>query len=287
MKAAMSKLVVLALVIAAACGEGAGADPKNEITHPTGAKDLILRVETGGGFVPPEFALGNIPEFSLMGDGTVITLGPQIMIYPGPALKNLLKRKVSPDGVDAILKAAMDAGLFGNHSYGFEGVADAPTTTFRLVANGKLHVTSAYALGMDDQGRSLVSPDRQARQKLAEFRDKLSGLEQWLPKGSVSAESGYVPQGMRIFVTDQPSAATDDPVGQQTPIVWPLDVPLSEFGEAASLEAYRCGTITGADLGKFLAAATHASELSPWSSGGKNYRLVLRPLMPDESGCPR
>ena len=46
-----------------------GAD---QIEHPTGATDLVLRAEQGGGFVPFGFMVTQAPVFTLYGDGTVI-----------------------------------------------------------------------------------------------------------------------------------------------------------------------------------------------------------------------
>jgi hypothetical protein len=43
-----------------------------EIDHPTEASAVILRMESGGGFVPMEFLLTQAPSFTLYGDGTVI-----------------------------------------------------------------------------------------------------------------------------------------------------------------------------------------------------------------------
>ena len=56
------------------------------IEHPTGSDQVVLRVADEGGFVPVDYMLSSMPSFSLYGDGTLITPGAQIDIYPGPAL---------------------------------------------------------------------------------------------------------------------------------------------------------------------------------------------------------
>jgi hypothetical protein len=91
---------------------GSSAGP-GAIAHPTGADDLVLRMEIGGGLVAPGWILSQLPLVSVYGDGRVITQGPQIEIYPGPALPNLLVSRVSEDGLQQILAAARDAGLVG------------------------------------------------------------------------------------------------------------------------------------------------------------------------------
>jgi len=47
----------------------------------------------------------------------------------------------------------------------------------------------------------------------------------------------------------------------------------------------RCGVVAGEDLTTLLAAAGDANALTPWTSGGTQYHLILRPLVPDEHGC--
>ena len=78
--------VALVALVAAACADSTSTTSDDGgIQHPTGTDQLVLRVETGGGYTAPEFQLRLIPEFSLYGDGTIITPGPQIEIYPPPA----------------------------------------------------------------------------------------------------------------------------------------------------------------------------------------------------------
>src|SRR4029453_7915808 len=140
-------LVALTLLVAG-CGRLTKAG-SGGIDHPTGAADLVLRMDVGGGFVAPTYELRRIPTWSLFGDGRIITEGPQIEIYPGPALPSVQVQTVTEEGIQAILKAAEAAGLLGpNRTYGQDCVADAPTTTFTVYADGTKHVVSAYALGM-------------------------------------------------------------------------------------------------------------------------------------------
>ena len=244
----------------------------------------MLRVETGGGFVPPGLLLTELPTLSLYGDGRVITQGPQIMIYPGPALPNLIERSVSQGGVDAIVKAARKAGLRGeDRQLPLDTVADAPTTTFTLVAGGRRHVTSVYALGMEESAR-LPARDREARKALADFHARLTGLESWLPDGSVGPEHRFEIQKLRIFVRPGTPVA-EDPSLQQPPAEWPLPQPLSELGGPADQPELRCGVVAGDNLELLLPRVMQANQLTPWISEGITYTLLFRPLLPDESGC--
>jgi hypothetical protein len=275
--------ILVASVGTACAGLGAGA-AGGGIDHPTGSDDLILRVHVGGGFVPIEYSLREIPFFSLYGDGRMVTVGPQIEIYPGPALPNLQVTGISEEGIQAILEAARDAGLFGPDTrYDHPGIADASTTTFTIVAEGRRHVISAYALGFDEPSGLIPADELEARRALFDFQSKLGDLRSWLPEGSVGEEGPFTFDELRIFVRE--GAPRSDEGLDQQPKDWPLGTPLSEFGAIDQDLDLRCGSVAGQDLATLLPAAQESNELTPWRSDGLSYQLVLRPLLPDESGC--
>lgn len=266
-------LAVLALT-AGACGGGGRA--AGGIDHPKGAEDLLVRIEHAGGLMIANGQLTQLPIVSLFGDGLYVVGGPQIEIYPGPALPNLLSRKVKESGIQAILAAADEAGLTkGSRKLRNPTVADAGSTVFTVNVRGKRYVVEAEALGLGG------GEDPAFRTDLEEFRDLLTDLTRWLPSNAVSAETPYGSAGLRIVV--EPYQSPDEG-GPQQPKAWPLDQPLSEFGAARNL-GIRCGAVRGDDLRKVLALAREANQLTPWRSGGKEYLLRFRPLLPDESGC--
>ncbi len=276
-------LATLAL-LAAACGTedangGAGAGP---IDHPTGPDELVLRVEHVGGFVPVDWNLRSLPAFSLYGDGRLMVEGPVIEIYPGPALPNLQVTRLAEEAVQAILEAARDAGLMdGDASYDFPCIADAATTRFTVVADGRTNVVEAYALGLDE-GAGCPNVDVEARAPLATFERQLGDLRSWLPEGSVGREEPYEPTEMRLYV--QPYRG--EPELEQEPIAWPHEPGLGAFGEPVDvLPEARCGVVSGQDLARLLLDAERANQLTPWTSGGDDHALTFRPLLPDEHGC--
>lgn len=286
-KTAAAFLVPLAL-FAVACGRlndggSNGASGGDTIDHPTGATDLLLRVEFEGGFIPVEYNLSRLPSWSLYGDGRIVTEGPQIEIYPAPALPNLLVRPVNEDAIQAILRAARDAGLMdGDAEYDYPCVTDVPTTVFTVTAGGATSVVSAYALGMDQA--PCMDADIEARAELASFQTKLGDLGRWLPEGSVGTEEPFTPSAVRLFV--RPYTGSPDPELEQEPKDWPFPGSLRKIGEPVkALDAYRCIALDGADASTFLAAAADANQLTPWRSEGERYSIVVRPLLPDESGC--
>jgi hypothetical protein len=273
-------LTLLAFTITA-CGGGRGA-----IEHPQGADELVLRVATGGGLVPPEYVLRELPGFSLYGDGRLVVRGPEVLIYPAPALPNVIQRQVSEDGVQALLAAADGAGLLGpSRHYDFPGIADAGTTTFTVVADGERHVVSAYALGLEAPGQPGISEEEnEARAALLEFSTKLSDLQAWLPERSLGPEEPYAFDELRVYV--RPYTASPEPELVQVEKPWPLAQPLTTFGQPVEiLPDARCGVVAGEELATLLPAAREANELTPWTSEGARYLLLFRPLLPDEHGC--
>lgn len=283
---------VLAVMLSACVGVPQDADPTDTgrttsvIPHPDGPDEVVLRVTVGGGFVPAEFNLTELPMFSLFGDGKVVTPGPQIAIYPAPALPNLQQRQVSESGIQQILAAATEAGLEGpDRTLTNDRIADAPTTVFTVVTDDDTHTTSAYALGIDTTGENGTVDDREARGRLRRFRERLGGLEQWLQEEQVGAEQQFEPRRMRVFVkpgTPEPS----EPGLEQPEHDWPLPGDLAGFGGPGSVLGYRCGVVEGEDLRGLIDAAQRANQLTPWVSEGRTYSVLFRPLLPDESGCP-
>jgi hypothetical protein len=263
-------------------GGGSGLEP---IVHPTGSDELILRVEYEGGFVPIEYTLRQLPSVSLYGDGRIITEGPQIEIYPSPAVPNLLVRTLNEDGIQAILRAARDAGLMAGEAearYDYPCVTDAPWTVFTVTAEGRTKVVSAYALGLD-RG-ACMDADVEARAALARFQTKLGSLDEWLPEGSVGAEQPYAATAVRLFV--QPYTGSPDPALNQEPRDWPLAGSLASLGDPVpDIEGVRCVALEGEDAAAFLEVAAQTNQLTPWRSDGERFTIVIRPLLPDESGC--
>ena len=287
------KLVILAVLalVTVACADaptGARSEPSpSGIVHPTGPDQVVLRVSLEGGFVAPETTFARMPSFSLMGDGTIIEPGAQDAIYPGQALPPLLARTISEEGIQAILGAAIDAGLDHDETLGdlgSVGVSDMPTTVFTLSANGESHRVEAYALGMpgEDRPEGMSQATWAARQALSSFAERLGRLPTWLPEGSTGPETPYDAPGAALLV----GAYRGDPGLSQNPVAWPLGTGLAGFGSAdpSGLDA-RCGTVTGSDWATLVPAARDANTLTPWTSDGRRYGIAFRPLLPDQHDC--
>jgi len=275
-------------LLVSACGrlndDGGSTGSGGGIDHPTGADQLVLRIEYQGGFVPYEYNLKRVPGWSLFGDGTVIVEGPVIEIYPGPAMPNLQAFTLTEEAVQTILEAARDAGLMdGDATYGYPCIADAADTVFTVTAGGTTSVVSAYALEFSDPAPDACPDvDTEARAELLEFSRMIGDLQSWLPEGSIGAEQPYEPTEMRVYVLPYQG----EPELPQNETEWPLSEPLVAFGEpVADGNEARCGVVSGDDLAELLPLAQQANELTPWTSGGEQYRLIFRPLLPDEHTC--
>ena len=281
----IASLALLTLLVPACADPSSdGGSPAPAISHGTAADDLVLRWGHEGGFTPPEYQLTNLPAFSLYGDGTIVRPGPQIEIYPGPALPALEVVQVDEAGVQAILEAAFAAGLdsVGDLTdMGSVGVADAPETVFTVRAGGVDRTVRVYALG-EAGGQFPGMPDEEfeARKALLRLVDDLSSLETWLPEGSVGASAVYDAVGVRAFVSPYTPQA-DLP---QEAVEWPLDQPLRGAGEDAGA-GFRCISVTGDEWTALAPAVDQANQLTPWTSDGRRFSVSFRPLLPDETGC--
>ena len=257
------------------------------IAHPTGSADLLLRIESGGGFINPSALFGQLPTLSVFGDGRVVVAGPQIEVFPPPALPNFVSYRISEEGVQKLLENAQAVGLLGPDAhYDSIGIADAPTTTFTVVAGGQRHTISAYALSEGGPNDTQLTPEvRRARAALFAFEQRASDLRAWLGSAIVEPESPYRFEALRIFATP----AQPDAQGGVAPgfADWPLATPVAAFGAPlANVPETRCGVISDGDLDTLRPALDKANQATFWRSGGATFQLTLRPLLPDESGCP-
>lgn len=300
-------VLVLGLGLLAACGEedagGAGptatpavtptptnppsptADP-DAIVYPTGKDDIVLLIETTGGFVPPHVLTTTLPTFVLLGDGSIVTQGPMIEIYPAPALPNLRVTRLSEAGVQALLKEARAAGLLdGDADYPLNGIADAPTTYFVTNAGGMVSNVSAYALGMEYDDPMATPEVTAAREQLVAFQAKLTDLAAWLPAGSILTEDEEFAITRMQLVTQVADVAFGDESVEPQVKEWPLTTTPDTIGEPFFMEQSRCVVLEGTDLDTLLTALADANQLTRWTSGETEYVIYIRPLIGAQEGC--
>lgn len=272
--------LMLAATISAGCAPQETSPPKD---NPWMQYGLVLRIDTRGGFLPAAHALTRLPSFSMYADGLIIVEGAQIAIYPGPALPPVISMRVDDEGFRRIVDAARGAGLAGpDRDYDHPGIADAGTTTFTFIEDGRTHVTSVYALGIEGPDSATPESEREARAALLDFWTRVGNPHGWLPEGSLSVERPFDYQELAVIVTSDPPGEILD----QPELAWPLDRTIGELARPISDQpGLSCFTVQGQDLSSLRPAVQGANELTRWRSGDELHWLRFRPLLPDESGC--
>jgi hypothetical protein len=250
------------------------------IEHATGASDVLLRFEQGGGFVAPAFLATQAPIFTLYGDGTVLFRNPAQDPLPpiGSVIPDRPFRtaRLTEDQIQGILEDALGPGGLGaaRAVYQNDQIADAPTATFTVNAGGLTKRVSVYALGMDVQG-SADGPARTAFQQLAE---RLQDFDH----GGVFTTQEYAPEHYRGVLMDGGPGVPDAKT-------WPWDdLKPADYVANSDPNAFQLPSrvLTVAQVEKL--------GISPYRGGfqgltligpadGKTYTFSLRPLLPDES----
>lgn len=271
-----------ALVLLAACGSDDVAAPTalpsvpNSSPPPNDAEsraDFSLEFGYYGGFTTREVAFQMQPSVLVTSTGDVITPGATTAIYPGPLLPVDIVRSITPAGVDRIIDAARQAGMFADVAYETNPhIADAGTATLRIELDGMTYEHEAYALGAGGPpGDSAEeSPERQA---FADFAELLSDLPALVGSENLGPERPYEPESYQLI-----AFPVDDPTSDIEPtfVDWPesTGITLAELTE--------CTEVPREAVGDLFASAT---QLTYFVESGVAYSVVPRPSYPGRS-CP-
>lgn len=243
----------------------------------------VVRVERIGGFVAPSALLTRLPIVSVYRDGRVISEGPQILIFPPPALPSVQVQRIAPADVYRLARLALSAGVGSPLDLGRPGVSDMPTTHFTVRIGQSLRTTDVYALSAGGAFQTgLTALQRANRTRLVRLIASLTDPASVLGPGRVGRQMLYRPHAMAVVV--QPYRQPSDPLpGQRPALRWHGPrLPGAHIGGWLNL---RCVTVTGAALRRVLADAAHANTQTPWLSAGRRWSLDFRPLLPDERNC--
>jgi hypothetical protein len=251
-----------------------------EIEHKTGATDVVLRYDQGGGFVQPAFLASQAPIFTLYGDGTIIFRNPAKdppapvgNVYPNNPFRIA---KLSEEQILALLTMSIGEGGLGAARANYENaqVADASTAIFTISAGGMTKTVSVYALGIESQPGD---PDTLARAAFAKLGERLGNFDQ---NGAFPTQE-YKPERYRgILMEGMPG----DPEAKK----WPWDdVKPADFVLPADPNAFQLATKT------LTIAQAEKLGITPYQGGfqgpsligpdGKFYSFSLRPLLPDDA----
>lgn len=281
-------LLMVALVAVACVGSTGAAPSGSPSGKPLDPDQVAFRVRWDGGFVTPEMLLGRLPIIVVYADGRVITQGPQIDIYPGPLMPNLQEHTLSAAALDRLIELARDKDLLKTIHYDFPGIADAADTVLEINLDGESYRMSAYALAeaIDleaTDGNGLDAATVEGRAALREFIDALTGIP---AEDFVDEEHPFVIAGLQLYAGKAVIVPNTELPGEQPAIDWPL-ADLATAGEAVDNSPIdvRCQVVEGDELATVLPLLEAANTLSTFRSEGELYSLIVRPLLPGETGC--
>jgi hypothetical protein len=263
-------------------GDGASGGP-----GPEGPP--LLQVESRGGFTLVGSDFSRVPLLTVYPDGTSISHGPIMEIWPPPALPNLLVQDLAADDVDALVAAARDAGLLADApDYGQPGVADAPTTVVTLVVDGETYVHEVEALGVGDGTGTEpeVLPGEEPVEDMTglddDHRAARAALAGFLTEANELADTGNgEPYDIRAFaVMARPAEAGDetrDDGYERQVLPWPLDTSLAD--------AATCVVVDGDDAATLEETLRGANAETLFEQDDARYDVWTRPLLPHEDSC--
>jgi hypothetical protein len=277
------------MAVIAACNL-VGPPAYGTVPHPAGS-EVVVRIAWTGGFVPYEFTFTSLPRFTLLGDGRVLVEGPQIAIYPGPALPNVQVRRLTEEGIQSVLFRLSETGLF-DESHSFTAatpfIADANSTVFTVRANNREVVVDVYALGLlTDPGAApggIPTEELEAHEVLTALESDLMNLDAWIPADDWAdpAWQSYEPEALRLLVANIDDRPPDAEGLDSEPVAWPGTTGPDQFGTPDNIGDFRCVVVSGEEAQAWLAALSQANTLTRWSSDGHLYSVAPRPLLPDE-----
>ncbi|HEY7937148.1 MAG TPA: hypothetical protein VID26_08460 [Candidatus Limnocylindrales bacterium] len=257
-------------------------EPTGSSEPPAGAAGLIFRATLQGGFISPTALRTRLPLISVYSDGRIMSEGVIPAIYPGPLVAQIAVRSVGAAGAAGILKAASDAGLTGaDGAYGPGPNPDAPSTVITVYHDGSQTVSTFSSLlpGQIQPGTAVTGDKVESAASL--LLGRLMGTDTF--GGTAGPNGTYVPLGFQVFAV--PGApAVSDPGVARPPVSWPLATPLATFGKADTLggDGARVGIVSGADATKLGPILESATQITPFTSGGSQWTITVRPLLPDE-----
>lgn len=247
MKAMVVVACASAALVAACSGRSeAKLDPSPAPSSVAPGPGLVLRASTSGG-IAGLGGPGSLPDFSLYADGRAITGSGWPTEY-----------RLTPQAAHRIVTAAQDAGLATPRTAESPHMTDALYKVVTFVVRGRPRTTKLVEPVTDGKTAALL-----ARLDPATW-----------PRGDLAAgPRPYRP--VRVAALAFPGSATGSPR-------WPFTVPL---GAGTPVGTRTCTLLTGADARKVIALSPRVGRWSDWADHGRSYRVMLRPLLPDEANC--
>ncbi|MBA2382873.1 MAG: hypothetical protein H0V73_12250 [Chloroflexi bacterium] len=259
------------------------ADPAvGAIDHKTGAADVLLRIEQGGGFVAMEFRATQAPAFTLYGNG-VIVFQQTVTTFPAPDANGVIRGvpwrigSLDETQVQDLLEFALGSGGLGaaRDTYMANGIADAPDTIFTIHAGGVDKTVVVNALAEEVQ----PGPDGLARSAFSKLAKRLQNFDQG---GSIPSDVYRADRyrGVLIEREVQPGIVTT---------AWPwAGLQPTDFKEPANdgtSPAFPYRSLTTDEIAELKLADIEGGVqgITLKAPNGKLYSFILRPLLIDET----
>lgn len=262
---------------------GPSGDPTGDvIDHPTGATDVILRLEEGGGFVPMEFAASQAPVFTLYGNGVVV-FQQAIQSFPAPDANGVTRgapwrtAKLDETQIQELLAFALGPGglAIARAEYRNDMVADAATSTFTVRAGGLDKTVAVYALFEEAQ----PGPDGPARKAFFQLAQRLRDFDRG---GSIPSDV-FQPERYRGILIESGGGIVGKPVAWPWPALKPADF-VAGPGDGTGGSAFPHRTMSAEEVAALGLGAVPGGAQGVFLAGpdGKTYSFILRPLLADE-----
>ena len=188
------------------------------VDHPTEPAAVVLRMFSGGGFVPQSIAFIETPQFTLYGnDVAIFRAPPPPDAQFGDAWPPFQCLQLTPEQVDELLTFALDQGGLADADtdYPNPNITDVGTTVFTIDAGGVDKTVSVFALGFE------MAPEDQ----LAD-RDRFAALRALL------GDFGATVEGEQPFDVPAYQALLEEDLSDEPPAAmpWPwTDVEAGDF----------------------------------------------------------
>jgi hypothetical protein len=245
---------------------------------PEDGDTVVVQFSSGGGIAGPCCDRWVVPEMTAYGDGRVV-------IAEGGAgpVPTLHQATVDPTDIADLFAGAAEAGLLDDPAPATGTLCcDMSETDVVLTDATATHEVSVVGLGAeDDANTDLTDDERAVREAIIDLRRQLEGLAE-----AGDAPGPYVADELAVYVFAGEVGPDVEP-----PPAWPLDDPLAQGGTPID-SGGRCFTLTtGSDTVLAAAAAREAGgavgdATTLWTSAGRTWHVILRPLLPHEHGCP-
>jgi hypothetical protein len=278
MRTKLIALLAFAL-LAVACGAGVDGGLASTLNLNDDPESALLIVRDEGGFVPPDFMVRQGPRLVLLRDGTLISQGPMIEIFPGPLLINYQQTQLDEETMLFVLEE-LDALGFVNivdetNNDAANFIADASTTVVTFFNQGGAHRFAVYALGLGSDPLGGVDFTDARVPQLANLVTELENA------GFSGSSTPYEPRAIQVLAgirefPAEPGFADVRP--------WPLSVAYDAM-TATNLTTWRCASYQGDEMTALLTVFGQATQETTWEEAGTEYSIAVRPLFAGEEPC--